>query len=60
MAPSRTIWIVKCDQTPAAIRDQLMQHVGSNDQLLVIDISGDTTEWFGVNETGSAWLKDNV
>jgi hypothetical protein len=55
-----TIWIVKCDQTPAAIRDQLMLHVSSDDQLLVIDISGDTTEWFGVNETGSAWLKDNV
>jgi hypothetical protein len=55
-----TIWIVKCEQTPEAIRDQLKSHVSSDDQLLVIDISGDTTEWFGLNETGSAWLKNNV
>jgi hypothetical protein len=55
-----TIWIVKSDQTPATIRDQLKSHVGSDDQLLVIDISGDTAEWFGVNEAGSTWLKSNV
>jgi len=55
-----TIWIVKSDQTPATIRDQLKSHVGSDDQLLVIDISGDTAEWFGVNAAGSAWLTSNV
>ncbi len=54
------IWIVKSDQTPAAIRDRLKSHVGDDDQLLVIDISGDTAEWFGVNGTGSAWQKNNV
>ncbi len=55
-----TIWIVKSDQGPAAIRDRLKAHVGDDDQLLVIDISGDKAEWFGVNETGSVWLKNNV
>jgi hypothetical protein len=55
-----TIWIVKSDRTPAAIRDQLKSHIGSDDQLLVVDISGDTTEWLGINDTGSAWLKTNV
>lgn len=55
-----TIWIVKSNQTPAAIRDQLKSHVGADDQLLVIDVSGDTAEWFGVNDAGSTWLKNNV
>jgi hypothetical protein len=55
-----TIWIVKCDRTPAAIRDRLRSHIASDDQLLVIDISGDTAESLGVNEVGSAWLKNNV
>jgi hypothetical protein len=55
-----TIWIVKSNQTPAAIRDQLRSRVGDDDQLLVIDISGDTAEWFGVNDAGSNWLKNNV
>ncbi|MEO6841872.1 MAG: hypothetical protein ABI192_14035 [Bradyrhizobium sp.] len=55
-----TIWIVKSNQTPAAIRNQLKPHVGADDQLLVIDISGDTADWFGVNDSGSTWLKNNV
>jgi hypothetical protein len=50
---------VKSSQTPAAIRDQLKPHVGADDQLLVVDISGDTAEWFGVNDVGSTWLKNN-
>ena len=55
-----TTWIVKCDRTPVAIRDQLQSHIAHDDQLLVIDISGDTAECFGVNEAGSTWLKSNV
>jgi hypothetical protein len=55
-----TIWIVKCDQTPAGIRDRLKSYIATDDQLLVIDISGDTAECFGVNDAGSAWLKSNV
>jgi hypothetical protein len=55
-----TIWIVKCEQTPAAILDQLKPFVSSDDQLLVVDITGDTAEWSGLNETGSTWLKNNV
>jgi hypothetical protein len=55
-----TIWIVKTSQTPADIRDQLKPHVGADDQLLVVDISGDTAEWFGVNDAGSIWLEKNV
>ena len=55
-----TIWIVKSNQSPAAIRDQLKSHVGADDQLLVINISGDTAEWFGVNDAGSAWLTNHV
>jgi hypothetical protein len=55
-----TIWIVKSSQTPAAIRDQLKPHIGADDQVLVVDISDDTAEWFGVNEAGSTWLKNNV
>ena len=55
-----TIWIVKCDHTPAQIRDRLKSHVGHDDQLLVVDISGATAEWLGVNNSGSTWLKTNI
>jgi hypothetical protein len=53
-----TIWIVKCAHTPDEIRDRLKSYIGIEDQLLVIDISGDTAGWVGVNDTGSKWLDD--
>src|SRR3984885_181207 len=55
-----TTWIVKSIQTPGEIRDQLRANIGSDDQLLVIDISGDRAEWAGVNDAGSKWLKESV
>jgi hypothetical protein len=55
-----TIWIVQCASTPAGIRDLLKPMIGVEDQLLVIDISGDTIGWVGVNELGSKWLAENV
>jgi len=54
-----TIWIVQSAYTPGAIRDRLKPRMGVQDQLLIIDISGDTAGWFGVNESGSKWLQDN-
>ena len=55
-----TTWIVKCARTPDQIRDQLKSHIGCEDQLLVIEISGDVAGWAGINDIGSKWLKDNI
>jgi hypothetical protein len=55
-----TIWILQCDHTPGEIRDRLKSHIGIEDQLLVIDISGDAAGWIGVNESGSKWLKEAI
>jgi hypothetical protein len=53
-------WIVRCTRSPGEIRHELKSYIGNNDQLLVIEISGDTAEWTGVNDAGSRWLKDNI
>jgi hypothetical protein len=53
-------WIVRCAHSPREIRDQLKSYIGIDDQLLVIEMSGDATEWAGVNDAGSQWLKDNI
>jgi hypothetical protein len=52
-------WIVRCALSPREIRDLLKSYIGNQDQLLVIEISGDTAEWSGVNDAGNRWLKDN-
>jgi hypothetical protein len=53
-------WIVRCAHSPREVRDPLKSCIGIDDQLLVIEISGDTAEWVGVNDGGSQWLKDNI
>lgn len=53
-------WLVKTNHTPQQIRDLLKEHVGSDDQLLIVDISRDTAAWFGVNGAGSRWLEANL
>jgi hypothetical protein len=55
-----TVWIVQCTDSPGEIRDKLKSHIGSEDQLLVIDISGDTAGWIGINDAGSKWLTGNI
>jgi hypothetical protein len=55
-----TVWILRSGHTPVEIRDKLKSHIGTDDQLLVIDVSGDTAEWVGVNDIGSKWLHDNI
>jgi len=55
-----TIWIVQSAMAPADIRDLLKPLLGLEDQLLVIDISGDKAEWSGVNAIGSTWLAEHI
>jgi hypothetical protein len=55
-----TVWIVQCAYTPAKIRERLKSHIGTEDQLLIVDISGDVAGWAGVNDTGSKWLAQNI
>ena len=55
-----TAWIVRSIKKPAEIRNVLGPLLGFDDQVLVIDISGDVAGWAGVNEAGSQWLSENI
>lgn len=53
-------WIVKTSHSASSVRDVLGSLIDSNDELLVINITGDSAAWKGFNERGSKWLKDNL
>ena len=53
-------WLVKTGKSAAEMRDHLKQHIDSNDELLVINVTGDAAAWTGFNAKGSQWLKDNL
>jgi hypothetical protein len=53
-----TVWIVRSQHTIGAISSRLKSLIGPEDQLLVVDISGDTARWIGINQSGSKWLAE--
>lgn len=55
-----TVWIVRSEKAPEEIRDILKVYIGADDQLLVLDISGDRAGWVGVSDAGSKWLKEKI
>jgi hypothetical protein len=52
-------WILVTDRTAVDMRDTLKKHIDSDDELLVVKLSGEGA-WVGFNEKGSKWLKDNL
>lgn len=55
-----TVWVVRSNQTPDEIREQLQHYIGSDDQLLVLDVTGDRAGWTGINAVGSEWLEEYI
>jgi hypothetical protein len=51
-------WLVKSAMTASEARDTLKAHLDGNDELLVIDVTGQARAWSGFNESGSKWLKE--
>lgn len=47
-------WLIKTTQTAAQVRDNLKQHIDSNDKLLVMRLSGEGA-WTGGLD--NEWLK---
>lgn len=52
-------WIIKHTGPAGVIRDALKPHIDSNDELLVVELSGERA-WAGFSDRGSEWLKNNL
>lgn len=53
-------WLVVTSKTPSEMRDELKKHVDSNDEVLVIDVTGREAAWCGFSEKAKAWIKKNL
>ncbi len=53
-------WLIKTDQTAVQVRDNLKQHVKSDDQLLVVAYAPHNSAWFGFTGECQKWLKNNM
>jgi hypothetical protein len=51
-------WIIVTEQTSKQVRDNLVQHIDDNDELLVVKSAG--AAWCGFDQSGRAWLRKNI
>lgn len=51
-------WLVVCSSSAADVRDMLKAYIDSDDELLVIDVTGRGRAWRGFNDRGSTWLAE--
>ncbi len=52
-------WIVRADVTAKEVRDRLRPFLDTDDELLVVDVSGRARAWKGFNKRGSDWLHNS-
>lgn len=52
-------WIVKSNQSCVQIRDFLQSYIDSNDELLVVKLSGESA-WCGFGKDCADWLRNNL
>jgi hypothetical protein len=52
-------WLVVSNSTAAQIRDGLLNHIKSDDKLLVI-LYGNAAAWYGFTGDCQSWLKNNL
>lgn len=52
-------WIIKADSSTTIIRDNLKKFIDSNDELLVVCLTGEGA-WTGFSDECSNWLKNNL
>lgn len=53
-------WIIKTTESASQIMARLEPLIDSNDELLVIDITGDFATWTGFDQDTSDWLKKQL
>ncbi|MFF7291656.1 hypothetical protein ACFY9N_03900 [Microbacterium sp. NPDC008134] len=52
-------WLVVTPKSPEQARNVLLTHLDADDELLVIDVTGQARAWYGFNEKGSEWLNSS-
>lgn len=55
-----SFWLVRTESNAVEVRDHIKEYLDKNDELLVINVTGDAAAWRGFNDSGSKWLKDHL
>ncbi|HEY8722252.1 MAG TPA: hypothetical protein VIL92_00160 [Gaiellaceae bacterium] len=53
-------WFIRTTRTPSQLRDELMELIDANDELLVMNVSGDVWATSGLPQRANDWLRENA
>jgi len=53
-------WIVVTDHSASGLRDEIKRLIDGNDDVLVVDVKGDSWASYGLSDTANKWLKEHV
>jgi hypothetical protein len=53
-------WLVRTEMTPVQLRNALREHIDSDDELLVIDVTGRSWAGAGFSSRAYDWLKKHL
>jgi hypothetical protein len=58
--PLKSSFLVKTSLTVTQLRDGILQHIDSNDAVLVFNVDGKFWGGYGLPDDVATWLKNNV
>lgn len=53
-------WIVVTSRSTSELRDEIKRFIDSNDEVLVMNVTGDAWASFGFSDEINKWLKEHV
>lgn len=53
-------WLVRTAKSASQLRDELMELIDANDELLVLNVTGDLWASAGLQQRANDWLQENV
>lgn len=58
--PLESLWLIKTDKPSSQVRDELKSHIDQNDKVYVVDVTGRSSSWTGLDDKVSQWIKTNA
>jgi CRISPR/Cas system-associated endoribonuclease Cas2 len=58
--PVDSTWLVVTSKTTSELRDEIKRFIDSTDDVLVIDVTGDSWSTFGMSSDVNGWFHTNM
>lgn len=58
--PQKSLWLIKTGLSVSAVRDNIRNHVDSDDNVLVLDITNDNWATYNISSEVTQWMQNNI